>query len=112
MTEAQAKLWCWVAGALVAFLPVIGTVGGAFEGDMSRFLGGFYWQSLAYAFWEQFLGVAIIVALLVWFRDRLNVQGPLAHRLSKGSYAVYVFHAPVIVLLAIGLSGLPIEQGL
>ncbi len=55
---------------------------------------------LAYALWEEFMCVAIVVTLLVWFRKRFTQQGPLAKAMSGGAYATYVFHAP-----AIGVAG-------
>jgi glucan biosynthesis protein C len=74
------------------------------EGDLEPLMGGVHWQSLAYSVWEQFMCVAMVVSLLVWFRDRLNHQGRLARAMSAAAYATYVLFAPVIVLLALALS--------
>ncbi len=67
--------------------------------------GGLYWQALVYALWEQFLGVAIIIALTVLFREKYNYQGRLLKGMSASVYTVYIFHAPVIVLLALSIRG-------
>jgi fucose 4-O-acetylase-like acetyltransferase len=103
---AQAKPWAWVAVGLVLMYPVIIVLSGALEKGIEEFKGGFTWQSALYSVWEEFLSLAIIVALLVWFRERLNRQGHLAAAMGAATYAVYVFHPLVIVPLAFALSGI------
>lgn len=112
ISPAQGKLWLWVALVLVPLFPAVAVAGGALEGDLTPFVGGLHWQSLAYSIWEQFMCVAMVVTLLVWFRNRFDRQGRLARAMSTAAYAVYVFHAPVIVLLALALSGIRLDLGL
>jgi len=103
--DAMGKLWLFVAIILVlVLLPALFVAGGAVRtGDPTPFLGGFHWQSLAYAAWEQIAGAAIIIALLFWFRKYLNRQGKRAQLASASAYTAYIIHAPVIILIAIGL---------
>ena len=103
---AQAKLWFWVAVGLVLSYPVIVVLSGAIEKGVEEFKGGFTWQSALYSVWEQFLCLAIIVALLVWFRERFNRQGQLAGAMGADTYAVYFIHPAVIIPLAYALSGI------
>jgi glucan biosynthesis protein C len=103
---AQAKLWVWVAVGLVVLYPVIVVLGGALDSGVEPFLGGLTWQSMVYSVWEQFLGVALIVTLLVWFRERLHRQDKVAAAMGADTYAVYVFHPLVIVPLGYALSGI------
>jgi glucan biosynthesis protein C len=103
---SQAKLWAWVAAALIVAYPVIVVAGGALESGAEPFLGGLTWQSLLYSVWEQFLCIGIVVALGVWFRERFNHQGRLAANMGADSYAVYIFHPFVIVPLAFVLGGI------
>jgi glucan biosynthesis protein C len=103
---AQARLWVWVAVGLVVLYPVLVVLGGVLESGVGPFLGGLTWQSLFYSVWEQFLCVAMIVTLLVWFRERFNHQGRLTADMGAGTYAVYVFHPLVIVPLGFALSGI------
>jgi glucan biosynthesis protein C len=103
---AQAKLWVWVVVGLILSYPVIVVAGGALESGVEPFLGGMTWQSALYCVWEQFLCIAIIVSLLVWFRERFNRQGKLAAAMGADTYAVYVFHPAVIIPLAYALSGI------
>jgi fucose 4-O-acetylase-like acetyltransferase len=106
MRVSQARLWGWVAAALIATYPVIVVAGGALETGVEPFLGGPTWQSLLYSVWEQFLCIGIVVSLGVWFRERFNHQGRLTANMGADSYAVYIFHPLVIVPLAFALGGI------
>ena len=98
---ATGRLWlCVVIFLIVIVFPVIFVLGGAAE-DVSPYMGGLHWQCLAYAVWEQFVGIAMIIALLVLFRNRLNRQGKLAKVMSESSYATYIIHSLVVVFLAL-----------
>jgi surface polysaccharide O-acyltransferase-like enzyme len=89
---------------LIVLAPVLFVAGGALQGSTDAFRGGLHWQTLAYALWEQFLCVAIVISLLVTFRRRYDHQGELVREMSASAYAVYVWHAPILVSVAIGLS--------
>lgn len=108
----QGRAWSWVALVLILLFPAIGLAGGALEGDLTPFAGGVHWQSLAYSVWGQLMCVAMIISLLVWFRDRFNRQGRLGRAMSAAAYATYVLFAPVIVLLALALSGIRMNMAL
>jgi glucan biosynthesis protein C len=110
--DGQGRTWLWVALALVPLFPVLLLAGGALEGDLTPLMGGVYWQSLAYSVWEQFVCVAMVVGLLVLFRNRLNHQGRLGRAMSAAAYATYVLFAPVIVLLTLALSGIRLNMAL
>jgi glucan biosynthesis protein C len=104
------KLWFGVALFFVLVLfPIFFLLGGALEGNTEPYMGGLYWQSLAYSIWEQFVGVGMILALLVFFRKRLDRQGTLARSLSACTYTVYFIHAPVLVFLALALRGVTLH---
>ncbi|MEA3226693.1 MAG: acyltransferase family protein [Planctomycetota bacterium] len=103
ISGATGRLWlCIVIVFIVIVFPVMFVLGGAVE-DVTPFMGGVHWQCFAYAVWEQFVGIAMIIALLVLFRNRLNRQGKLAKGMSDSSYAAYIIHAPVVVFLALAL---------
>ena len=102
--KAAGRFWLSIAVIFILILfPVLFVAGGAPTGDVSQFAGGLHWQCFAYSVWEQFVGVAMTVALLVLFRERLNRQGTLAKAASASTYTAYIIHAPVIVLLALAL---------
>ena len=71
--------------------------GGAIDGIMTPFLGGFHWQAAAYAFWESFFCIGGCLGLLVLFREKFNIQGKVISFVSANAFGVYVFHAPLLV---------------
>ena len=102
------RVWLRIGLILIVVLAGMFLAMGAMKMEPDQFRGGWTWQSAFYSFWEQFSGVALSVGLLVWFRRKLNRQNPLAKAASDGSYAAYVIHAPVIILVAVLLRNLPV----
>jgi fucose 4-O-acetylase-like acetyltransferase len=72
---------------------------GALEGN-ENYNGGFTWESAAYALWEAFTAVAVSTGLIAIFREKRNQQNMLIKTMSDNAFAVYVFHAPIIVAVA------------
>lgn len=64
------------------------------------------WQSAVYALWDSIFAVGMTLGAITLFRRFCNGQSGFGQFLSQQSYAVYVFHIPVIVLLAIALKGI------
>ena len=89
-----------LAGAVVlspaAFIAVI-IPGGFLQNGLSPFLGGWQWQSAAYAFWEQMACVALCTGMLVLFREKFCGGGRLSKLLAKDSFGIYFLHPPVVV---------------
>ncbi len=112
--DSQGKFWFTAVLFLVFILfPIIFVVGGGLDGDLTPYLGGWHWQSLAYAIWEQVLALGMIVALIVWFRNRFNQkQGQVAREMSGAAYATYILHTPLIILFAVSLSQIEMDLGL
>lgn len=104
ISKKTGRLWFRIAVALLMLFPVL-LVAGSPNGDSTRLAGGFYWQALTYALWEQFFGVAIIIGISVLFREKYNSQGRLAKAMSASAYTAYIFHAPILVFLALSLRG-------
>jgi hypothetical protein len=104
ISREAGRLWIKVSIVLITLFPVLLALG-APDGDPTRFAGGFHWQAFTLAIWEQFTCIAIVVALTVLFRVRYNSQGSLAKAMSETAYTAYIIHAPVIILLALGLRG-------
>ena len=102
MTWFKISLW-----AGIPFWFVIMILGGADQG-MALYSGGFHWQTLAYAFWEAFFAVGVCLGLLVLFREKHNVQGKISRFLSENAFAVYVFHAPILVAITMGVKDIAI----
>jgi len=100
-TSRQARLAGWlgvVGGPLV--LAVIAAVGGPPpENGPNPYAGGWNVRAFALAAWEQFAGLGIALGLLAWFHARWNTAGRVARWLSDRAFAVYMLHAPVLVVL-------------
>ena len=107
LPTAMARPCFLLAGFLVVIaLPLLFILGGAASGQNWRYLGGPHWQAFAYAMWEQLFAVAMMVGLIVLFRERFNRQGPLAQAAAASSYTVYIIHPPIIILFALAVRGL------
>jgi surface polysaccharide O-acyltransferase-like enzyme len=98
------KIALWV-GVLFWFVMMV--TGGALKG-MTQFNGGFYWQSAAYAFWEAFFCAGVCLGLLVLYREKYNKQGRIGKFLSENAFAVYVFHAPILIAITLMARGIVI----
>ncbi len=110
ISTSQARVWGWIALALVPLFPVLAVAAGALSGEFDPAVtGGLTWLSLAYSIWEAFIGVALIITVLVWFRNRFDRQGKLIQGMSASVYAVYVLHPLLIVPLALALSSFRLD---
>jgi hypothetical protein len=97
--EARAAGWLGAIGGplLLAAVAVVG--GPPPESGVNPYAGGWNARALALATWEQFTGLCLALGLLAWFYRRCNSTGRAASWLSERAFAVYVFHAPVLVAL-------------
>ena len=76
----------------------------------SSILGNGTWQSGVYALWDSAFSVGMCLFLITLFRRFFDSPGRLGKLLSQHAFTVYVIHAPIIVLLALALRGVHIEQ--
>ena len=63
--------------------------------------GGFNWLSFAYAFWESTNGVLISFGVLAVCREKFNKPNRFLEQLADSSFAVYVFHSPILVAVSL-----------
>ena len=106
LEKGTARLWNMILLVLVvAVFPILTVAGGALEEEIGTdaYFGGLHWQSFAFALWVESYCIAVIVSLLFLYRERFNQQGKVSKYLSDNSFAVYVFHAPVVVVLGMAL---------
>jgi surface polysaccharide O-acyltransferase-like enzyme len=76
------------------------------------FSNGFHWQQLWYAVWEQLVGFILVTALLCIGKHSWNNYSPFMSKLSRSSFAVYIFHPLFVISLSVGLSSWAIEPAL
>ena len=96
--------WAGIVAVVAATL-FFATV--AISGD-DRLLGGWHVQAVIEPVIEGVLTVSVSIWLLAWFRRRWTQHGPVAQAAGRGSYGAYVFHALVIVLIAVALRAVPV----
>ncbi len=87
--------------ASVALFAALIAFGGALRGDTASYSGGLNLVSLGKCIWESIVCIGMAFALLVLYRRFFNHQDRLARFLSDNAFAVYLFHPPVIIGLAI-----------
>ena len=98
ITFRNGKKWFIFAQFLIFIgFPLLFVAGRADQNGIDAFMGGFTWQSIGYAVWEQVLCVSLIIGLLGVSKELANRQGNTARQLSESAYGVFVFHAPLIV---------------
>lgn len=105
LTYKTGKTW-FVWGLILGFVifAVMMILGGALDGNLGLFDGLGTWQSFAYALWESFVAVAMAIGLLALFREKFNKQNSLIKAMSVNTFAVYVFHSVIVVLLTMFFS--------
>jgi surface polysaccharide O-acyltransferase-like enzyme len=98
LTNSTGKRWGKIALITLPFFLVLLILGGALESDanITKFLGGFTWQAMAYAAWETIMMLSIIIFLLYFFREKLNRTGALVAAMAASAYTVYIIHQTVL----------------
>jgi hypothetical protein len=100
----MAKKWFGVVlFFIIIIFPIMFSLGGALEGNIKPYLGGFCWQAFSYSVWEQFVGVGMIICLLSLFYNKLNHQGDFTKSLALSCYTAYIIHPVVLVLIAVAM---------
>ncbi len=82
---------------IVVLFPVLYYVVTVTKSPIETLNGGGSWQSLMYAFWEQCTGIFIIAALLGIAGKKWNTQSAFFKKLSRATFAVYIFHPLVLI---------------
>jgi fucose 4-O-acetylase-like acetyltransferase len=102
---ARATGWITLLGGPVV-LSVLMFLG-IQDGKVEVFFGGWHWQALGLALWEQFAGIGLSLGALALFARKVNRQTPQMRWLDERSFAVYVLHAPLLIGLAMLFRALP-----
>ena len=97
----KGKKFVRYALRLLLFFPVLFLLVKVMHTPQDFLTGGFRWQQLLYAIWEQLLGFSIIVALLSYGKEFWNRTSSLLSKLSRNTFATYIFHPLVIISLSL-----------
>lgn len=79
------------------------------KGVSGAFAGAGHWQSAVYGLWEAIYAVGLLLGLITSFRHYLDRTGRLTTMLARQSFAVYVVHFPIVVILAAALRNVDLE---
>ena len=94
-----------VAGVLLFPLAASGHL---FSVELTALVNSFgngHWQSAVYALWDALFSVGMCLGAITVFRRFFNGQGRFGRFLSQHSYAVFVIHIPIVVVVAYVLRG-------
>jgi len=94
------------------FFPLFFVISFKLNTPSSWFSGGLHWQALLYAVWEQWIGISIITALLIKGKRNWNIYSKLLTKVSRCSFAVYIFHPFVIVVLTLAVRSWSIDPAI
>ena len=84
---------------LSTFTIVMNPAGGTFAGGVS-------WKSISFAILESFIAVSLSAGLITLFREKVNFTNSLTKSLSGSSFAVYMFHPPIIIAVTLAMQAL------
>lgn len=101
LSKRTGKYLKWSAWLCLLFFPVFFVIQVKLKMPVAWYAGGFHWQSLLYALWEQWIGISILTTLLIWGKRVWNTSSMLFGSLVRCSFAVYIFHPIVIVALTL-----------
>lgn len=104
-SHARTAGWLTLCSSPLILLTLL--FAGMRAGKVEYFFGGWHWQALGFALWEQFAGVGLSLGALALFSRKANVDGPRVRWLAERSFGVYLVHAPVLVALAMLLHPWP-----
>jgi surface polysaccharide O-acyltransferase-like enzyme len=110
--ERTGKYLQWSALLCLLFFPVFFIIRVKVNMPVAWYSGGFHWQSLLYAVWEQWIGLSILTALLSRAKRSWNISSPLLAKLSRSSFAVYIFHPLAIVALTLALRNWTVDPAI
>jgi peptidoglycan/LPS O-acetylase OafA/YrhL len=106
--------WRWLtaglAGGGAMWFGLI-VLGGALQGHLQPYGGGWHWQAAAIDVWRSFTCLALSLGLLTLYRDHCNGQGVTARFLTRNAFGVYMFHAPVLIMITRILHHWPMAVG-
>ncbi len=100
LTFKKARFWLIYSIAIILIWPLILLFSGNLDTNISLLAGGLHWQAYLYTFWEASLSMSMPIVLLYIFKKKWNNLNTFTNFLSKNTYAFFIFHAPVIVLLS------------
>jgi hypothetical protein len=109
--DPQLRRTCQRGATVSLVAAVLVAVGVTLSEDPDPFLGGWRLEAMLIPAIEGAIAVCMSLWLTDWFRRRWDRASELAHEAARASFAAYLIHAPVTVVLAALLRsvGVPAE---
>jgi len=105
LDNKTAKRFGWLALVMIAVVfPLIFFIKNSLGDPLNYFMGGWHFEAVSYGFWEQITGLSLIVWLVGWAKAKWNRPSPFLTKLSRDSFAVYIFHPLFLIGIALLLS--------
>jgi len=98
----------WGFGAIALGAPLFVALvlfGGAMEGKIAAYSGGFNWVSAGICLWESLTCVGVSLGLIALYRRFFDWQGAIARWMSANAFGVYLIHPPILIGIALLLHG-------
>lgn len=97
----MAKRFMWIAICMfVIIFPMLGVIQKITHASGDEFSGGFNLLNFIYSFYEQIIGVCIMVALTGISKFKWNRPSKFFTTLSRNTFAVYIFHPLLVISLS------------
>ena len=97
---------------MILCFPVFYVIKSKTDMQLDWYSGGFHWQSSLYAVWEQVIGFSIIVTLLTFGRQLWNLPSTLWVKLSRYTFAVYIFHPLILISLSLAVRNWAVDPSI
>ncbi|MEP6610878.1 MAG: acyltransferase [Mucilaginibacter sp.] len=112
LSPKTGKQLMWLVVLLIVLFPVFYIIKEKLNTPLDWYSGGWHWQSLMYSVWEQLIGFSIITALLCYGKKLWNKSSVLVNKLSRYTFAVYIFHPLLIISLSMAVRNWAVEPAL
>ena len=97
ITEATGRRWTVITAAAALAYCIIVYVAWSSQADLSFLRGGVSLKALLATYVETVIAIGSTISLSYIFRKFFNKQPGVVKEMAKDAYAVFIFHAPVIV---------------
>jgi surface polysaccharide O-acyltransferase-like enzyme len=109
LTAQTGKRLTLSACLCLLFFPVFYIIKVKLHMPVAWYSGGLHWQALLYAVWEQWIGLSILTALLSLGKRSWNLTSPWLGKLSRSTFAVYIFHPLAVIAPALAVRNWAID---
>lgn len=110
LTDATGRQWTAITAAAVCAYAIFVVFAWSSNMNLSFFRGGLSLETLVATYVGTFIAVGSNISLVYLFRRFLNSQPGPIKTMAQDAYAVFIFHAPIIVSLCYLLQGHPLEH--